>query len=65
MNILQGLETTCPFKEVPQMQVKIKQWFKPSIVCQVGYDEITADKKLRAPRYVGLRFDKTAEECII
>ncbi len=65
MNMLRRFANTCPFKEVPQMQVKVKQWFKASIVCEVLYDEITADKKLRAPRYAGLKFDKAAEECTI
>lgn len=63
--LLQGLEHACPFKEVPQMEVKVKQWFKPGIVCQVFYDEITGDKKLRAPRFGGIRLDKPPEDCTI
>lgn len=64
-SLLQGLEHACPFKEVPQMEVKVKQWFKPDIVCQVFYDEITGDKKLRAPRFGGLRLDKPPDDCTI
>lgn len=65
MKVLSGFEHTCPFKEIPAMEVKVKQWFKPEIVCQVYYNEITGDKKLRAPSFRGLRPDKPAEECII
>lgn len=65
MRLLSGLEHTCPFKEVPQMPVRVKHWFKPVAVCQVFYNEITSDKKLRAPSFGGLRIDKPAEDCVI
>lgn len=63
--LLQGFEHACPFKEVPQMEVKVMQWFKPVVVCQVFYDEITSDKRLRAPRFGGIRLDKPPEDCTI
>jgi len=65
MSTLQGFESTCPFREVPETEVRVKQWYKPEVVCRVSYNEITSDKKLRAPRYGGLRLDKPPQECII
>lgn len=47
------------------MPVRVKQWFKPVVVCQVFYNEITSNKKLRAPSFGGLRLDKPAEDCVI
>lgn len=38
-------------------------WLKPQLVCQVIYQSVTKDGKLRMPRYCGLRLDKTPAEC--
>ena len=35
---------------------------EPKLVAQISYQEITEDKKLRQPVYVGLRDDKTSRE---
>jgi len=40
-------------------------WLKPQLVCQVKYQSVTETKKLRVPRYRGLRMDKLAEECTL
>jgi ATP-dependent DNA ligase len=37
-------------------------WVKPKLVAQIGFTEWTADGKLRHPRFLGLRDDKSAEE---
>jgi bifunctional non-homologous end joining protein LigD len=37
-------------------------WVRPQIVAQVGFSEWTPEGKLRHPRYLGLRDDKTAGE---
>lgn len=37
-------------------------WVKPEVVVQVGFMEWTPDGKLRHPRLIGLREDKTARE---
>ena len=38
-------------------------YLAPQLVAQIAYDELTADKKLRQPVFLGLRNDKSAKEC--
>jgi DNA ligase D-like protein (predicted ligase)/DNA ligase D-like protein (predicted 3'-phosphoesterase) len=38
-------------------------WLEPVLVCEVAFMEVTRDRKLRIPRFIRLRIDKTAEEC--
>jgi DNA ligase D-like protein (predicted ligase) len=40
-------------------------WLRPELVCEVGYQMVTADGRLRIPTFRGLRVDKTPEECTI
>jgi len=40
-------------------------WVKPILVCKIGYQTITSDRKLRMPRYLELRSDKDPLECKI
>jgi DNA ligase D-like protein (predicted ligase)/DNA ligase D-like protein (predicted 3'-phosphoesterase) len=40
-------------------------WVKPELVCEVTYQNLTKDGKLRMPRFHGLRTDKTPAECTI
>lgn len=40
-------------------------WLKPELVCEVGYQMVTHDVKLRMPRFLGLREDKLPSECTI
>lgn len=37
-------------------------WVKPELVCEVGFTEWTRDGRLRHPRFLGLRSDKSASE---
>jgi bifunctional non-homologous end joining protein LigD len=37
-------------------------WLTPVLVAQIGFQEWTADGKLRQARYLGLRDDKSARE---
>lgn len=39
-------------------------WVRPELVAQVGFTEWTSDGKLRHPRFLGLRRDKTAAEVV-
>ncbi len=40
-------------------------WLEPVLVCEVGYMEVTRDRKLRIPRFLRLRTDKPAAACTI
>jgi bifunctional non-homologous end joining protein LigD len=39
-------------------------WVEPRLVAQIGFSEWTRDGRLRHPRFLGLREDKTAEEVV-
>ncbi len=59
---LAGLETSSkPFEDDGSPRSAI-HWVKPKLVAQIGFTEWTGDGKLRHPRFLGLRDDKTAEE---
>jgi DNA ligase D-like protein (predicted 3'-phosphoesterase) len=38
-------------------------WLKPVLVCEVAYQNVTRDKKLRIPRFIRMRLDRRPEEC--
>jgi DNA ligase D-like protein (predicted 3'-phosphoesterase) len=40
-------------------------WLKPELVCEVGYQVVTRDVRLRMPRFLGLREDKLPSECTL
>ncbi len=40
-------------------------WLKPELVCEVSYQIVTKDGRLRMPRFTGLRGDKRPSECTI
>jgi bifunctional non-homologous end joining protein LigD len=40
-------------------------YLAPQLVAQIAYEELTADKKLRQPVFLGLRDDKSAKECFL
>jgi bifunctional non-homologous end joining protein LigD len=40
-------------------------WLKPALVCEVSYQSVTRERKLRIPGFVRLRSDKNPEECTI
>jgi DNA ligase D-like protein (predicted ligase)/DNA ligase D-like protein (predicted 3'-phosphoesterase) len=40
-------------------------WLKPETVCQVAYQNVTKDGRLRMPRFLGLRDDKLPSECTL
>lgn len=40
-------------------------WLKPELVCEVGYQSVTRDGKLRMARFRSLRTDKTPLECTV
>jgi bifunctional non-homologous end joining protein LigD len=40
-------------------------WLRPELVCEVVYQSVTKDGRLRMPRYHGLRTDKPPRECTL
>ncbi len=48
-------------KGLPKLRI---HWVKPQIVVQVAFMEWTGDNKMRHPRLLGIRTDKTPRECI-
>jgi len=56
---LEAREKTLEGVDVPQQIT----WLKPELVCEVGYQSVTRDGKLRMARFRGLRGDKKPSEC--
>lgn len=52
--------TSAPFKA--DIREKMT-WLKPELVCEVAYQVVTADVRLRMPHFRGLRSDKQPSEC--
>lgn len=53
---------TSPFKEeIPENGV---HWVTPKLVAEIGFTEWTNDNKMRHPRFLGLRGDKSAEQVV-
>ncbi|HLN44966.1 MAG TPA: non-homologous end-joining DNA ligase [Candidatus Sulfotelmatobacter sp.] len=40
-------------------------WLKPKLVCEIHFDSVTRDGKLRMPRFHALREDKSPLECTV
>ena len=40
-------------------------WIEPKLVCEVIYQVVTRDCRLRMPRFHTIRIDKDPSECII
>ena len=58
---LETSEKTLEGVEIPEKVV----WLKPELVCEVTYQTVTNDGRLRMPSYRGLRTDKAASECTL
>jgi len=58
-------ESDSPFAPgvVPREDAKGAHWVDPSLVVEVRYGNRTPDGRLRFPRFLRLRDDKTPEEC--
>ena len=52
-----------PFGKTAKMLRQVT-WVKPELVCEVKYLEFTPDGQLRAPVFLGLRFDKEPQTTV-
>jgi len=69
-NFLQQLHDKLKKSKTKKVPVKYTgskkiQWVKPEYVCEVRYLEISKDKKLRAPAFLRMRYDKPPKECVL
>ena len=46
------------------LKIKNVKWIKPKLVAEIQFAELTKDRILRQPSFVGLRADKDAE-CVV
>jgi bifunctional non-homologous end joining protein LigD len=56
---LAPLRQDTPAADVPRPEGRIAVWVTPELVGEVVYSEMTHNGTLRAPRWRGLRTDKT------
>jgi DNA ligase D-like protein (predicted ligase)/DNA ligase D-like protein (predicted 3'-phosphoesterase) len=52
----------------PPFKVEVEEkvtWLSPTLVCEVGYQVVTRDMRLRMPRFKRLRDDKPPAECTL
>ena len=53
-----------PFADADRIPARGTTWVKPDLVAEVGFTEWTRDGRLRHPRFLGLRDDKSAREVV-
>ncbi len=53
---------TSPVEGVPRPIARSARWVKPDLVAEIAYTELTPDKALRHPSFIGLREDKPADD---
>lgn len=61
---LEEISVEKPWFDEPDIPSGSK-WVQPKLVTQIGYQEVTQDQRLRAPRFQGFRDDKPAPLCSI
>ena len=67
LSVLRPLaDRTSPFAAgaVPREDARGAHWVRPEVVVEVRYGNRTPDKRLRFPRFLRLRPDKTPAECV-
>ena len=57
-------QTQCPFEEREEANRRGVHWTKPTLVAEIGFTEWTDDDRLRHPRFLGLRDDKSARSVV-
>jgi bifunctional non-homologous end joining protein LigD len=62
---LRGLAVdSSPFEDPSAIRERGVTWVRPSLVAQIGFTEWTRDGRLRHPRFLGLRDDKSAADVV-
>ena len=61
---LRELETAEPAFEDARPLPRGAHWLRPDLVAQIGFAEWTSDARLRQPRFLGLRDDKSPTEVV-
>jgi DNA ligase D-like protein (predicted ligase) len=61
---LKSIEVSTPIVKGKGLPRKNAHWVKPELVAQIAFTEWTSDNKLRHPRFLGLRQDKSPREVI-
>jgi bifunctional non-homologous end joining protein LigD len=56
------VQRSSPFSD--QVREPGAHWVRPELVAQIGFSEWTTDRRLRHPRFLGLRTDKPATEVV-
>ena len=51
--------------KAPRAMVRGARWIEPELVAEIAYTEVTPDKVLRHPSFLGLRGDKPAGEVVV
>jgi len=64
MKTFNGLKVETKTLQIVDVPERIT-WLKPNLVCEVVYQSITKDGKLRMPRFHGLGADKPPHECTL
>jgi bifunctional non-homologous end joining protein LigD len=55
---------TSPFADADSIRERGVTWVQPRLVAEVGFTEWTRHGRLRHPRFLGLRFDKSPREVV-
>jgi bifunctional non-homologous end joining protein LigD len=55
---------TPPFADADSIRERGVSWVEPRLVAEIGFSEWTRHGRLRHPRFLGLRFDKSAREVV-
>jgi DNA ligase D-like protein (predicted ligase)/DNA ligase D-like protein (predicted 3'-phosphoesterase) len=64
MKVFAGLESGEKTLGAPDVPRGVR-WLKPKLVCEVAYQAVTREGKLRMPSYRSLRADKNPKECSV
>jgi bifunctional non-homologous end joining protein LigD len=65
MEIMKPLEQKAPTVKAPRAEVRGAHWLKPRLVAEIAYTEMTNERTLRHPSYLGLREDKKPEAVVL